>query len=116
MTHHRRAHLSAFFENSTKIRGKYANSFYLIENRESSVAGFVLASKKGVSKLATLRNRAKRRLRAAQRTVLLNHPNPSQTQCVTWVIMSGRGSLKASWTELIREIEEQWQIIIRTLA
>jgi ribonuclease P protein component len=115
MTHQRRAHLATFFESSTKIRGKLANSFYLIENNEPSVEGYVLASKKGVSKLATLRNRAKRRLRVAQRIVLRNHPNPSSTHSIKWVIMSGRGSLKAPWTELLKEIEQQWQSIVATL-
>lgn len=115
MTHTRRADLAGFFECASKLRGKVANTFYLVQPGDGLVEGYVLASKKGVDKRATLRNRAKRRLRVAQRQVLQKHPIVSRTHSIRWVLMAGRGSLKAPWNDILREVEDQWLSVIKTL-
>ena len=124
MTHHRRADLAEFFEHSKKIRGRFANTFFLLQKHgtgtppeiaQGIVQAYVLASKKGVDKLANRSNRAKRRLRVAQRQILQNHPLPTTSANVRWVIMAGRGSLKAAWSDILKEVEQQWLNVLATL-
>jgi ribonuclease P protein component len=81
----------------------------------AQVSAYVLASKKGVDKRAVLRNRAKRRLRVAQRLILETHPLPPCSPSVRWVIMAGRGTLKATWPDILKEVENQWLNVVKTL-
>lgn len=77
----------------------------------------VIASKKGVDKRATRRNRTKRRLRVLVRTVLLPALRAqglaSRAAPLEVVLIAGRRMLEESWPSLVREVEGAADAIVR---
>jgi ribonuclease P protein component len=117
MTRQRKSNLTTFFEKASKSRGRFFNSFLLIELNTSARKPiiYVLTSKKAVDKRATRRNLARRRLKAAQREVIVKHPLPLNSPQVTWVLTAGRAAVTAEWTQLITATEQQWLSVLATL-
>jgi ribonuclease P protein component len=118
MTRRQNSDLSAFFTKATKTKGRFFNSFSLVETGKTPTEAitYALTSKKAVDKRATRRNRARRRLKAAQREVIAQHPLPQSAGTITWALTAGRASINAEWSLLLTSVEEQWLNILKPLS
>jgi ribonuclease P protein component len=106
-----------FYENSVKLRSKHYLLYYktvsspgeavsspgLTRGSTSSVSFAAVASKKGVSKSAVKRNRAKRRLKNAFFEYMKTAENKNSKE-INLVFMANRSVLHCEWSELKNQI------------
>lgn len=94
-----------FYENSVKLRSKHYLLYYKTKPAEpdSAVSFAAIASKKGVSKSAVKRNRAKRRLKNAFFEYMKTAENKNSKE-INLVFMANRSVLHCEWSELKNQI------------
>lgn len=95
---------SSFFKKARKFRFQHFLLYQeTIPGPGRQIQYAVIASKKGVDKRATRRNRAKRRLLAAVR----NLPHTAQVSWAgtrQWVLMANRSAIHCDWSQLTEDL------------
>jgi len=81
-----------------KVKRKFFNAFFIFQGPFKYC---VLASKKGVSKKAVIRNRARRRVKAAFQIFFTSHELP-----LSMVIQVHQNALSCPWEDLLKDVED----------
>lgn len=93
-----------FYEGSTKLRHKHYLVYYKMGGQTGDISFAAVASKKGVSKSAVKRNRAKRRIKNAFFEYLKEKQLP--VKGIDLVFMANRSTLFCEWSELKRHMAQ----------